>query len=90
MGELPAGIPALAAQIGHKSVSVSLYSHPALGACGSLAWGVWKGSQSIATRPQVKYSRDAAIKDWRDALGLLRHMIDAAERQLDLIDIPTE
>lgn len=71
-------------------MSVSLYSHPALGVAGSLSWGVWKGSHSVRTFPQVKYARDAALTDWRDALSLLRQMIDAAERQLALIDIPDE
>lgn len=90
MADLPSGIPALAAEIGHKSMSVSLYSHPALGIAGSLSWGVWKGSQSVRTFPQVKYGRDSAIASWQDALSVLRQMIDAAERQLALLDISDE
>ena len=90
MADLPSGIPALAAEIGHKSMSVSVYSHPALGVAGSLSWGVWKGSQNVQSFPQVKYSRDSALADWRDALALMRHMIDAAERQLALLDISDE
>ena len=90
MADLPSGIPVLAAEIGHKSMSVSLYSHPALGVAGSLSWGVWKGSQTVRSFPQVKYSRDAALADWRDAIALLRHMIDAAERQLAILDTSDE
>lgn len=90
MADLPSGIPVLAAEIGHKSMSVTVYSHPALGVAGSLSWGVWKGSQSVRTFPQVKYSRDQAIASWQDALSLMRYMIDAAERQLALLDISDE
>lgn len=90
MADLPKGIPSLAAQIGHKSMSVSLYSHPALGVAGSLSWGVWKGSVNVRTFPQVKYARDAALADWHDAIALLRQMIDAAERQLAILDIEDE
>lgn len=86
MADLPKGIPALAAEIGHKSMTVSLYSHPALGVAGSLQWGVWKGSQSVRSFPQVKYSRDKSFRDWQDAVSLLRQMIDAAERQLEILD----
>lgn len=86
MADLPKGIPALAAQIGHKSMSVSLYSHPSLGVAGSLTWGVWEGSRNVRSFPQVKYARDAAFRDWQEAVSLLRVMIDQAERQLELLD----
>ena len=90
MAELPKGIPSLAREIGHKSVSVSVYSHPRLGVAGSLTWGVYKGSDSIRSFPMVKYSRDASFKDWEDAMDLLEQMILAARRQLALLDIPEE
>jgi hypothetical protein len=90
VSDLPSGIPQLACEIGHKSMSVTVYSHPSFGVAGSLSWGVWKGSQSVRTFPQVKYSRDAAIASWQDAVSLLRHMIDAAERQLAILDVSDE
>ena len=90
MSDLPKGIPALAAQIGHKSMYVSVYSHPRLGVAGTLSWGVWKGSDNIRTFPQVKYSRDKSFEDWQDAVSILRQMIDAAERQLEILDASGE
>jgi hypothetical protein len=73
------------AEIGHKSLSASVYSHPRAGVGASLCWGVWEGSQSVRTRPQVSYSRDSSIRDWMDALDILEQLIMAARRQLELV-----
>lgn len=83
-------IPALVRLPGHQSLNGGIYSHPNLGVAGSLAWGVWKGSQNVRSVPQVKYSRDTAIRDWRDALDVLEQMITTARRQLELLDTPDE
>ncbi len=85
MATFPSEIKRAAAQIGHKSLSASVYSHPRAGVGADLSWGVWKGSQNVRTRPQVSYSRDSAIKDWMDALDILEQLIMAARRQLELV-----
>lgn len=85
MATFPAEIKAAVAQIGHKSVSASVYSHPRFGVGADLSWGVWKGSDNVRTRPQVSYSRDSSIKDFNDALDILEQMIKAARRQLELV-----
>lgn len=85
MAKFPVEIKKAAAQIGHKSLSASVYSHPRAGVGASLCWGVWEGSRSVATRPQVSYCRDTAIKDWMDALDILEQLIMAARRQLELV-----
>lgn len=85
MAKFPVEIKRAAAQIGHKSLSASVYSHPRTGIGATLAWGVWKGSQSLATRPQVSYCRDSSIRDWMDALDVLEQLIMAARRQLELV-----
>ena len=84
MASWPSEIKKNAALIGHKSLSASVYSHPRHGVGASLNWGVWKGSDSVRTRPQITYSRDSAIKDWMDALDILEQLIMAARRQLEL------
>lgn len=84
MASWPSEIKKNAALIGHKSLSASVYSHPRYGVGASLDWGVWKGSQSVRTRPQVSYSRDSSIKDWMDALEILEQLIMVARRQLEL------
>jgi len=83
-------IPALAREIGHKSVNVSVYSHPRLGLAGSLSWGVWKGSENVRTAAQVRISRDESIRDWQHALDVLEEAIAMARRQLALLDVPEE
>lgn len=85
MAKFPVEIKRAAAQIGHKSLSASVYSHPRAGVGASLCWGVWEGSQNVRTRPQVSYSRDSSIKDWMDALDILEQLIMAARRQLELV-----
>jgi hypothetical protein len=71
-------------------MSVSVYSHPQLGVAAQLGWGVWRGSRNVRTFPQVQYSRDASLADWRDALDVLEKCIAAARRQLELVDLPEE
>lgn len=90
MARLPDGIPELAREIGHKSMSVSVYSHPKAGIAAQLSWGVWKGSTNVRSIPQVQYASDESLRDWRHALDVLEQCILAARRQLELIDIPDE
>ena len=90
MAKLPKGIPVIAREIGHKSVSVHVYSHPRAGVAAQLSWGVWKGSQNVRSLPQVQYSRDYSITDWKDAMDILEQCIQAARRQLEILDIPDE
>lgn len=86
MSDLPAGIPEIARQIGHKSVSVHVYSHPRLGVAAQLSWGVWKGSESVRSVPQVRYARDSSMANWEDALRVLEQCIAQARRQLAILD----
>jgi hypothetical protein len=86
MAKLPAEIKTAAALIGHKSLSAHVYSHPKAGIGADLCWGVWEGSRSVATVPQVSYSQDTALKDWREALDILERLILAARHQLELVD----
>lgn len=85
MAKLPAEIKKAVALIGHKSVSVHVYSHPRAGIGASLSWGVYRGSTSVATRPQVSYSRDTPLRDWEDALDVMEQLIAAARHQLVLV-----
>jgi hypothetical protein len=86
VGALPDGIPEIARAIGHKSMSVHVYSHPRLGCSASLSWGVWKGSESVRRVPQIQYSRDTSMANWEDALSVLEQCIMAARRQLEMLD----
>lgn len=86
MPELPSGLPALMRQTGHKSMNLAVYSHPRLGLSAALSWGVFEGSDSVRTYQQVKYARDTSLADWNDALNVLERCIEAARRQLALLD----
>lgn len=86
MARLPEGIPEIAREIGHKSVSAHVYSHPRLGVAAQISWGVWKGSDNVRSVPQVQYNRDTSMANWEDALRVLEQCIDTARRQLTLMD----
>jgi len=75
---------------GHQSLSVHVYSHPKAGIAASLSWGVWKGSTSVRTVPQVQYSSDESLRDWQHALDVLEQCVMAARRQLELLDVEDE
>lgn len=84
MAKLAPQIAQAAALIGHKSLSVHVYSHPKAGIGASLSWGVWEESRSVAVTPQVSYSRDSSLRDWRDALDVVEQLVMAARHQLEL------
>jgi hypothetical protein len=86
VAKLPDGIPVIARQIGHKSMSVSVYSHPRLGVAAQLCWGVWKGSENVRSIPQIQYARDNSLANWEDALAVLEQCVLAARRQLQMLD----
>lgn len=90
MASSAAGIPAIVREIGHKSMSIHVYSHPRAGIAAQLSWGVWKGSTNVRSKPQVTFSRDASLKDWEDALDVAYKLIAAARRQLELLDTADE
>lgn len=79
-------IPEIAGRLGHKSIHVSIYSHPDLGVAGKVSWGVYKGPKSLMSLSQVTMGTDQPMKDWRDGLKLLEDMIAMARRQLEVLD----